>query len=74
MIVSLIFTSFHMQYQHLSTLIEMMASSVIFAWNRIRSDGLALPVLLHTFVSTPGSTVALLRLSVFQTPFILLVW
>lgn len=50
-IVSLIFGAVHSQYQNLSTIIEMVALSVIFAWARLRSGGLALPVLLHTFAA-----------------------
>lgn len=50
-IIALIFASVHTQYQNMSTLLEMMALSAVFAWARQISGGLALPALLHTFAS-----------------------
>ncbi|WP_258307694.1 CPBP family intramembrane glutamic endopeptidase [Pantoea ananatis] len=59
-IIALLFTSFHSQYQNLSTLAEMMALSAIFAWARIRSGGLLLPILLHSFASILGTVFSII--------------
>lgn len=50
-VIAIIFAKAHSQYQNLSTLLEMAAVSVICSWARLRSDGLALPVLLHIFAA-----------------------
>jgi membrane protease YdiL (CAAX protease family) len=50
-IIALVFAAIHTQYRHLSTLMELMVLSAIFAWARFRSGGLALPVMLHAFAS-----------------------
>ena len=59
-IISLVFASVHSQYQNLSTLAEMVALSGIFAWARIRSGGLLLPILLHSFASVLGTVFSLI--------------
>lgn len=50
-IIALLFTYIHNQYQNISTFIEIFAISIIFAWARIRSGGLMLPILLHSMAS-----------------------
>lgn len=50
-VIALLFAAIHTQYQKLSTFLEMMVLSAIFSWARMRSGGLALPVLLHAFAS-----------------------
>lgn len=51
LITALFFAAIHKQYQHIDTLLELAAVSVIFTWARMRSGGLALPVLLHALAS-----------------------
>lgn len=48
---ALLFAAVHPQYHHLSTLIELMSLSLIYGWARLRSGGMALPILLHSFSS-----------------------
>lgn len=50
-LMSTIFSIIHSQYQHLHTFMQLMALSVIFAWARLRSGGLMLPILLHSLAS-----------------------
>ena len=51
LITALFFAAIHKQYQHIDTLIELATLSVVFTWARMRSGGLALPVLLHALAS-----------------------
>lgn len=46
--IGLFFAYIHQQYDNASTLVEMMAIACIFAWARMRSGGLLLPMLLHS--------------------------
>ncbi|HCA3195747.1 TPA: CPBP family intramembrane metalloprotease [Klebsiella pneumoniae] len=50
-VIAVGFAAVHPQYRNLSTLLELAALSVIFSWARLRSGGLALPVLLHSFAA-----------------------
>lgn len=59
-LIALLFAAIHHQYQNMSTLLEMMALSCIFAWARMRSGGLLLPVLLHSLASMMAIILTLL--------------
>lgn len=50
-VIAVVFAAAHPQYRNLSTILELAALSVIFSWARLRSGGLALPVLLHSFAA-----------------------
>lgn len=59
-IIALVFASIHKQYENLSTMAELLLLAVIFAWARLRSGGLLLPILLHSFAAILGSSANLL--------------
>ncbi len=50
-LISVLFTSIHHQYQNISTFVEIISISIIFAWARIRSGGLMLPIMLHSLTA-----------------------
>ncbi|WP_192459100.1 CPBP family intramembrane glutamic endopeptidase [Musicola keenii] len=49
--VSLGFAAMHIQYQNLSTFVEMFTLSIVLAWARVRSGGMLLPIMLHSLAS-----------------------
>ncbi|WP_211029400.1 CPBP family intramembrane glutamic endopeptidase [Aeromonas dhakensis] len=50
-LMAIIFSAIHPQYQHVNTFLQLMALSAIFSWARLRSGGLMLPILLHSLAS-----------------------
>lgn len=53
-LTSLLFTAIHQQYHNTITFFEIMVFAVIYAIARIRSKGLLLPILLHSFTCVLG--------------------
>ncbi|HHH1744443.1 TPA: lysostaphin resistance A-like protein [Yersinia enterocolitica] len=50
-IIALLFSLIHNQYENISTFVLITSLSITFTWARMRSGGLLLPVLLHSLAS-----------------------